>query len=86
MTTSATSAPPRELDRRATDGVDVALLWDAATDSLSVAVYDDRTGEAFELQVDAHEAVDAFRHPYAYAAFRGVDYQVPTRSLEPVGA
>ena len=80
MTT--TTAPLRELDRRATDGVDVALLWDAATDSLSVAVYDNRTGEAFELQVDAEEALDAFRHPYAYAAFRGVDYDPGARSLE----
>jgi len=28
-------------------------------------------GDSFELIVDAHEALEVFNHPYAYAAFRG---------------
>ena len=84
MTTSAVPTQRRELDRRVNDGLDVALLWDAATDSLAIAVHDDRTDEAFVLDVGADEALDAFRHPYAYAALRGVEYHVATRSLERV--
>jgi hypothetical protein len=32
------------------------------------------TGEEFELEVEAASALDAFRHPYAYAAGRGVSH------------
>ncbi|MGI8506776.1 MAG: hypothetical protein ACR2MK_08235 [Solirubrobacteraceae bacterium] len=47
-TTSETAV--RELDRRANDGIDVRLLWNAQTDSISVAVEDKRSGESFELE------------------------------------
>ena len=57
----------RELDRRSNDGIDVALLWDARTNRVFVAVDDERRGESLELEVDAANALDAFRHPYAYA-------------------
>jgi hypothetical protein len=57
----------RELDRRSNDGIDVALLWDAHTNRVFVAVEDGRQGESLELEVDAANALDAFRHPYAYA-------------------
>jgi hypothetical protein len=33
---------------------------------VSVAVEDLRGGESFEVEVDAGEALDAFRHPCAY--------------------
>jgi hypothetical protein len=37
--------------------------------------------DAFRFEVGAIEAFDAFQHPYAYAAFRGVEsiepWQVP---------
>jgi hypothetical protein len=62
----------RELDHRRTDGIDVRLLWNPADDSVVVTVYDEKTGEAFMLPVDASDAMDAFHHPYAHAAFRGV--------------
>ena len=80
MTAGTAAVPQQELDYRANDGVEVALLWDRTTDCLAVSVYDGRTGEAFELAVESHEALDAFRHPYAYAAFRGIDYQTPLRA------
>jgi hypothetical protein len=53
-----------ELDHRNADGIDVTLLWDPRTDSVAVAVVDDN--ESLRIAVDASEALDAFRHPYAY--------------------
>lgn len=61
----------RELAHRTNNGIDVYLLWHPADDTLAVTVFDD-AGESFELVVDPAEALDAFDHPYAYAAFRGV--------------
>ena len=58
----------RELDHRHNDGIDVTLLWDAATNRVSVFVRDARAGEAFEVDVEPGRALDAFHHPYAYAA------------------
>ena len=63
----------KELAYRENDGVAVALLWHSRTNALSVSVVDRRTEDAFELPVDAKDALDVFEHPYAYAAFRGVD-------------
>ena len=58
----------RELDRRRSDGIDVTLLWNSRTNRVLVAVVDERDGEAFQLEVRASDAYDAFHHPYAYAA------------------
>jgi hypothetical protein len=57
----------RELDRRTDDGIDVRLLWGPQTKRVSVAVEDARAGESFEFEVDAADALAAFRHPDAYA-------------------
>jgi hypothetical protein len=56
----------RELDHRTSDGIDVWLLWNSDTGRVSVAVEDGRFGESFELDVDAADALNAFRHPYVY--------------------
>jgi hypothetical protein len=74
------TAFPSELDYRAGDGIEVALLWSKLTNRLWVAVTDRRTGESFELDVDAGNALDVFQHPYAYAVRR------ESGRLEPVGA
>ena len=66
---------PRELDYRAGDGVEVWLLWTASENRLFVVVVDSKLEDSFELDVDAKDARDAFRHPYAYAAFRRVTYR-----------
>ena len=64
----------RELAHRSNDGLDVALLWDQASDNLAVTVRDQRSGTAFELVMDSGtEALDAFRHPFAHAAWRGLE-------------
>jgi hypothetical protein len=66
----------RELAHRSNDGIHVSLVWNPITDSVSVIVEDERLGSAFELVMESGaEALDAFRHPYAYAAWRGVDYE-----------
>ena len=70
MSHSRTATRRRELAHRSNDGVQVHLLWSPSDDSLVVTV-EDEAAEPFELTVGAHEALDAFNHPYAYAAFRG---------------
>ena len=59
---------PRELDHRNNDGIDVRLLWHAATNQVSIAVVDERSGESLAFEVAAGEALAAFHHPFAYAA------------------
>jgi hypothetical protein len=87
MTTTVFTSEARELDARTAEGIDVHLLWHPATDTVSVAVFDSTNEEAFELVVDSAEALDAFHHPFAYAAFRGVAFEAPARAWdEPVAA
>jgi hypothetical protein len=63
-----------ELDYRAADGVEVALLWVVGTRNLFVVVVDEKSGDVLELDVEQGEnAIDVFNHPYAYAAARGLD-------------
>lgn len=57
-----------ELDARTNDGVEVRLLWHPASDRIAVEVVDSRRGEHFALAVQAADALDAFHHPFAYAA------------------
>ena len=58
----------RELAHRAGDGIDVALLWTKSTNRVTVAVLDTHSGQELEFEVDGSHALDAFNHPYAYAA------------------
>ena len=75
--------PFEELAYRANDGIEVALLWQREDNRLVVAVCDAATGDSFEIDVASHEALDAFEHPYAYAAFSGIEYTVVARDEEP---
>lgn len=69
MTTPITTI--RELAHRRNDGLDIRLLWDSATDRVTVGLQDGKTGEGFEVEVGPGErALDVFHHPFAYAAFR----------------
>jgi hypothetical protein len=69
--TSTTDALTRELDHRASDGIDVRLLWRPHDDTVLVAVRDAKTGEAFSIEVrDGENALEVFHHPFAYAATR----------------
>jgi hypothetical protein len=80
---SASTDTARELAHRHADGVHVTLLWHPSTDRVTVDVFDEGSGEKFEFEAPAARALDAFWHPYAYAAFAGIDFAAPAR--EPVG-
>jgi hypothetical protein len=58
----------RELAARAADGISVLLLWNPGEDALTVSVEDARFGDRFQLLVAPDRALDAFYHPFAYAA------------------
>jgi hypothetical protein len=62
-----------ELDQRSTDGIDVSLLWNRTGGELVVLVCDTKTDDVIELEAAPDRALDVFHHPYAYAAFRGLD-------------
>jgi hypothetical protein len=62
----------RELAYRSANGIEVFLIWYPADDSLAIVVIDENA-DSFELVVTAQEALDVFEHPYAYAAFRGLE-------------
>lgn len=70
--TDVMAARIRELAARHSDGVDVRLLWDEASDAVTVVVEDLVDGASFEVPVDPEHALDAFNHPYGYAALRGL--------------
>lgn len=62
------SAPTRELAQRLSGGVEVLLLWHPAVERVEVAVRDARTGVEFQIDVPPADALDAYYHPYVYAA------------------
>jgi hypothetical protein len=63
-----------ELDSRVNDGIHVRLLWGERDARLAVTVSDSKTCEAFVLEVrEGERALDVFHHPYAYAAWHGLE-------------
>jgi hypothetical protein len=58
----------RELAARDCDGVHVSLLWHPAANAVTVSVEDARLGDRFQIAVAPDRALDAFHHPFAYAA------------------
>jgi hypothetical protein len=65
---SCGTSHPRELAVRDSDGVHVVLLWHPHENTLTVSVEDVRAGERFQLAIAPDRALDAFYHPFAYAA------------------
>ena len=57
-----------ELAHRTGDGIDVYLYWHEPSGRVTVSVLDTRSDDGFELEVDGICALDAFNHPFAYAA------------------
>jgi hypothetical protein len=62
----------RELASRECDGLVVSLSWSCAADRVMVAVADRKLDEELHLNVPATCALDAFYHPFAYAAGRSL--------------
>jgi hypothetical protein len=58
----------RELAVRDSDGIHVLLLWRPDENALTVSVEDARGGDRFQIPVAPDRALDAFYHPFAYAA------------------
>lgn len=62
------AAERRELAQRTGNGIEVTLLWTESTNVVTIVVSDSHSGEELEFEVDGSCALDAFSHPYAYAA------------------
>jgi hypothetical protein len=75
----------RELAHRTNDGIDVTLFWSKASNRVTISVVHARSATALEFEVDGADALDAFNHPYAYAATSGARHiATPPRGDEPV--
>jgi hypothetical protein len=65
------NANPRvDLAHRKGDGIDVTLWWSPEDDSVSVEVLHFASESSFVLAVDRARALEAFYHPFAYAAHK----------------
>ena len=73
MTTSAI-ADWKELASRECVGLVVSLFWSPAANQIQVAVVDQRLDEELHLDVPSACALDAFHHPFAYAAVKGLGF------------
>ena len=68
MSATADRNHTRELASRESGGLAVRLVWHPGDDAVTVSVTDSQTGDRFQLAVDRKRALDAFYHPFAYAA------------------
>ncbi len=68
--TATANTQRRELAQRTGDGIEVTLYWNKPSDRVTIVVFDLRSGEALDFEIDGKAALDAFNHPYAYAATR----------------
>jgi hypothetical protein len=80
MTARGTTAE-KELAHRSSDGIDVALYWNEQTNRVTLTVCDARSAEDFELEVDRASALDAYRHPFAYAGKERTGGKIATGKL-----
>jgi hypothetical protein len=73
----------QELDHRSNDRIDVWLLWRESDNQVFVSVADEKTGDTFTIELrEGEKPLDVFHHPYAYAAFHGIDVSAePRRQL-----
>ena len=60
--------PRRELARRVSGGIEVALYWSPLDDSTTVEVWDTAYDETLVFAVPAERALEAFYHPFAQLA------------------
>jgi hypothetical protein len=70
--TTTTHTKRRELAHRASNGIEVSLFWGPSNGEIVVEVFDWSSEQYFELSVPSECALDAFHHPYAYAALRAI--------------
>jgi hypothetical protein len=70
MTRTARQA--EELAYGKSDGISVSLRWIRETGDISVLVEDGELGESFVVPAQPEQALQVFRHPYAYAPKNGL--------------
>jgi hypothetical protein len=56
-----------DLATRRAGGIEVALIWNRREKTLVVFAHDDLTSEEVAIPVNGDEAVEVYRHPFAYA-------------------
>jgi hypothetical protein len=56
-----------DLATRKSGSIAVALIWDRKEQVLRVIAYDGLTGEEIVVPVSGDEAVEVYRHPFAYS-------------------
>jgi hypothetical protein len=78
---TATIDSRRELAHRVGNGIEVSLFWSKATNQVTIEVFDSRFDDGFAFEIDGSAALDAFHHPFAYAAARGLAGPVPATAL-----
>ena len=69
----------KELASRERDGLIVSLLWSKSADRVTLEVVDRNLDEEFHIDVAGAHALDAFYHPFAFAADRGLCFGDPMR-------
>jgi hypothetical protein len=63
-----------ELDCRTGGAFEVLLLWHRDLEAVSLTIRDRRSSRSLEIPVASDQALQAFKHPFAYAVSVGVDY------------
>jgi hypothetical protein len=56
-----------DIATRSAGGIEVALIWDRDDKTLVVFAHDVTTSEEVAITVSGEEAVEVYRHPFAYA-------------------
>jgi hypothetical protein len=64
----------RELARRVSGGIEVALYWSADDNTTSVEVWQAETDETLLFAVALDQALDAFYHPFAHLLTTTADW------------
>jgi hypothetical protein len=70
---AATTTQRSELAHRSTDGIEVSLFWSKPNNRVTIELVDNRIDERLEFEVAHDKALDAFRHPCAYAPAQALD-------------
>ena len=81
MTTVATLR--RGLAHRSTDGIEVSLFWSKPSNRVTIELVDGRIDEHLEFEVAHEKALDAFRHPSAYAPTQALDLVETKAAVQP---
>jgi len=63
---TVTRTTRRELARRVSGGLEIALFWDKRDNSTSIDLRHEAIDETISFRVPPTKALDAFHHPFAH--------------------